>query len=595
MARKRSAAPDVGDEQQEIIDWYREQLAVPAVVPWAGSKWEPTVIGPTWQRTRAGLWVLPDATLGWDALAWCGKWLKNESGDPWRFTLEQARFLLWWFALDEGGRWLFRDFILQRLKGWGKDPIGACLCAIEAFGPARFAEWDGDRPVATDVPNAWVQTAAVALEQTKNTMRLFPSLFTAEAKAFYRLHVGKEMVHGLGDERLIQAVTSSPATLEGARATFVLLNETQHWKEANQGHEMAGVIARNATKSADGAARTGRITNAYEPSEDSVAQRDREAWEQAEAGQSLTTGILYDSIEAAPEAPLSAEDAPEVVKSIRGDSVWLVPDRIVQAILDTREPPSRSRRFWYNQIVAAEDAWTVPQDFAACADADRVVYDGEEVALFFDGSKSDDATGLVACCMSDGHVVTVGMWQRPPGERGAGWTSPRHDVDQKVDATFERFKVVAFFGDPSHTRDDETQERYWDGLIDEWHRRYKDRLQLWADGRKHSVMWDMTSSARQEAFTAAAERCVGDIEDSAKAAANGGHRVLTHDGDLRLRQHVRNAKRYPNRYGVSLWKGHRESPRKVDLAVCMVGARMVRRDVLNQASQDSGGGWMVVL
>jgi hypothetical protein len=83
-------------------------------------------------------------------------------------------------------------------------------------------------------------------------------------------------------------------------------------------------------------------------------------------------------------------------------------------------------------------------------------------------------------------------------------------------------------------------------------------------------MWDMASPARSEAFTAAAERCVEDIEA----------RQLTHDGDARLR-HAHNARRYPNKWGVSLWKGHRESARKVDLAVCMVGARMVRRAVLN--------------
>jgi hypothetical protein len=96
-------------------------------------------------------------------------------------------------------------------------------------------------------------------------------------------------------------------------------------------------------------------------------------------------------------------------------------------------------------------------------------------------------------------------------------------------------------------------------------------------------MWDMTSPARVEQFTAAAERFVEDVESSARAAEAGNldARTLTWDGDARLRIHVRNARRYPNRYGVSLWKGKRESHRKIDLAVCAVGARMVRRIVLN--------------
>jgi len=70
--------------------------------------------------------------------------------------------------------------------------------------------------------------------------------------------------------------------------------------------------------------------------------------------------------------------------------------------------------------------------------------------------------------------------------------------------------------------------------------------------------------------------------------------VLTNDGDGRLRRHAHNARRYPNRYGVSLWKGARGSARKIDLAVCAVGARMVRREVLNSGAkkkQRSGRVW----
>src|SRR5690606_5025060 len=224
------------------------------------------------------------------------------------------------------------------------------------------------------------------------------------------VQVGRELVHAMGDERLIQAVTSSPATLEGARATAVLANETQHWLANNDGHEMAAVIERNATKSADGAARRLAITNAYEPSEESVAQQDREAYETAAAGGSVTTGILYDSLEAPPGAPLSPDVAPAVVAAFRGDSVWLDIDRIVASILDTRNPPSRSRRFWYNQVVADEDAWVDPAKFDVGKRDDWVVSPDDELVLFFDGSKSDDATGLVGCRLTDGFVVTFAMW-----------------------------------------------------------------------------------------------------------------------------------------------------------------------------------------
>lgn len=577
MARKRSVEGPVGEDHEQVVAWYKDCLDEPPVFPWVGTTWEPVRLGPTWQTDGAG-WLLPDATLGWDVLGWCGTELQHAPGEPWRFTLEQARFVLWWYAVDELGRWLFRDGVLQRLKGWGKDPVVACLAYVEALGPCRVAGMDGDTPVAADCNTAWVQLPAVSLEQTKNTMRLMPGLITPAARAHYGVQIGKELIHAVGDERLIQAVTSSPTTLEGARATAVFPNETQHWRSNNEGHDMAAVLERNATKSPDGAARRLAITNAFEPSEDSVAQRDREAWEKAEAGRSLTTGILYDSLEAGPSAPLTAEAAPDVVRAIRGDSFWLDPNRIVQSILDERNPPSRSRRYWYNQVVAAEDAWVVPQDFDECAAPQVVVSPSDELVLFFDGSKSDDATALVGCRVSDGHVVTLGMWQRPHGlDSRERWVVPRSEVDLAVRHTFDGYRVVAFWCDPSHALEDVTEERYWDGLVDEWHRRWKDELVLWAQpgARGHACMWDMTSPDRTKQFTQAAERAATEITRG----------ELTHDGDDRLRRHVHNARRYPNRYGVSLWKGHRESSRKVDLAVAMVGARMLRRLVQNAATQ----------
>jgi hypothetical protein len=341
---------------------------------------------------------------------------------------------------------------------------------------------------------------------------------------------------------------------------------------------MADVIERNATKAPGGTSRVGRITNAYEPGEDSVAERDREAYENSLAGKCADTGQLYDSIEADPAAPLTAEDAPEVVETIRGDSVWLDTQSIVKSILDPRNPPSRSRRFWYNQITATEDAWMTPQLWDTIADPDQLVLPDEPIVAFFDGSKSDDTTGLVGCRISDGHVFRIGSWSKPAGERGYGWIVPRDEVDASVAAMFSSYTVQALFADPSDTRDDEG-ERFWEPTIDEWHRTYGRDLEVWAvrsGDRQHSIAWDMRSPERMATFTQAAMRFCTEVQD----------RTFTHDGDRSMRGHVLNARRRPNKNGVSLGKEHRESSRKVDLAVCAVGARMLRRLVLNKAAAD---------
>lgn len=580
MARSLAATVDgdtVGEDHDAVIDYYRRQLAEPAAFPWQGCEWVPVRVGPTWQVNADGHWHLPDATIGWDALGWCGTELQLGAGRPWRFTLEQARFLLWWYAVDEAGRWLYRDGVLQRLKGWGKDPLGACLLYLETLGPCRVAGMDGDTPIATDNPAAWAQTAATSLTQTKNTMRLMPGLITREARAHYGVQVGKELVHAMGDERLIEAVTSSPATLEGARSTFVLRNETQHWLASNDGHEMAAVIERNLTKSADGAARSLAITNAPEPGNDSSAEHDREAFEEAAAGRSMTAGLLYDSLEAAPDAPLGVEredDEPDdsfkartrivigdVIVGVRGDSEWIDADRVTDSVLDTRNPPSRSRRFWYNQTTATEDAWLDPLAWDTLADPGRILADDELIALGFDGSKTDDHTALIACRISDGHLFTIGVWN-PDDYNGE---APRQLIDLEVRRAFERYDVVAFYSD-LHP---------WESYVDAWQLELGDDLCVKAS-TSHAIAFDMR--ARTADFVRkGAERFVDAVTEGAAQLTAGGDleaAPLTHDGDGMLRLHAKNARRRPSRWGIGLGKG--KETRKIDAVVAAVLARMAR-------------------
>ncbi|MFP8944707.1 terminase [Streptomyces fenghuangensis] len=569
---------------------------VPAVV-------EPFTIGPTWRRGPDGRFVLPEYTLGWHCLAWTATYLQHHVGAPWRYTPEQARLTLWWYAMDPAtNRFLWRDGVIQRLKGWGKDPLVATWSAFEFVGPCRFSEVADEgnewgvppgQPLGVQHPAAWVQIAAVSQDQTRNTMTLFPAILTKRAIEEYRIDLGKEIIYADKGRARIEAVTSSPRALEGGRPTAVSMGETHHWVEANQGHEMAAVIERNATKSADGQARTLANTNAYEPGEDSVAERTREAFEAAEAGRAVDTGLFYDSLEAPAEAKLTEAWIVPTLKAVRGDSTWLDVDRLKASILDPRNPPSRSRRFWFNQIVAAEDAFLARYEWDACKREDVELQSGDELVLFFDGSKSDDATGLVGCRMSDGHVAAFGVWQRPANwPDGRPWRVPREEVDGVVDRVFAEYRPVAFFADPGAGQDDADGERYWDGYIDAWAQRYGKRLKLKAvsgGANRHAVMWDMRDRRRQQVFTEAVDRFYRDVLE----------RQVTHDGHKVLRQHIANARRRTNAWGYTIGKEHRESARKVDLAVCAVGARMLRRMVLNSPAWTKraarGKGRVVVL
>ncbi|WP_417540760.1 terminase [Microbacterium maritypicum] len=589
MAQLLSATPafikNRSDEAEEIKRWYRSELA--DTLPPIGLEWEPVKVGPTWQYE--GGWLLPERSLGWEALAFAGQWLTHR-GKPWKYTMEQARFVLWFHALNEDGTHVSHSAVLQRLKGWGKDPFAAVESTNTLVGPLEFDHWGKDgQPVGHQVTDAWVQIAAVSLDQTKNTMKIFPGLIPAETRRHFGIQIGKQNVWARGDSAQIEAVTASPLAIEGGRPKLVIRAETQNWNSSNGGHDMAGAMEGNAAKSEVGApARILDICNAYRPGEDSVGQRQREAWDdtQGDDAKAMDYGLLYDSLEAPPEAPLTADAAPSVVEAVRGDSVWLdAGGRIRKSILNPLNSPSESRRKWYNQVTAAEDAWTEPNEFDPLKDEEIVVEPGEEIAMFLDCSKSDDATGLVGVRMSDGHVFTLGMWQKPPGKRGEGWLAPREEVDGVVDHTFEKYRVVAFFGDPSHTLNDETLDSYWDLLFDEWHRRYRNKLKVWAYGTKggkgHAVKFDMTDRTNSKAIAEAVSFTLREIQDG----------QFTHDGDPRLRRHVLNARRYPVAGFVSIAKDRADSKNKIDLAVCMVGARMARRRVLNSGKKQGGRVW----
>jgi hypothetical protein len=96
----------------------------------------------------------------------------------------------------------------------------------------------------------------------------------------------------------------------------------------------------------------------------------------------------------------------------------------------------------------------------------------------------------------------------------------------------------------------------------------------------------MTSADRTKAFIDAAEQVVedletvNDIEEYEPSFEIDGHPVLV--------QHLKNAIAHidPRGWGISLSKVQKDSTRKIDAAVCLVGARMLRRLVLNGAQEE---------
>ncbi|MFJ6019788.1 terminase [Nocardiopsis alba] len=352
----------------------------------------------------------------------------------------------------------------------------------------------------------------------------------------------------------IEPVTASSESLEGGRPTFAIFEEPHHWTDSTGGHKVARTVRRNLGKIAGGQARAVEVTNAHDPNRKSVAQGSYENF-LASKEDGEAADYLYDCREAPPGVDVGDEDAlREALKIAYGDSTWVDFDRILSEIYDRRNPIEESRRFYLNQVVASIHAWVRPDQVDAIVKPGVIIPDGAQIALGFDGSKSADATALIATDIESGHVWSLGIWERPDMPGYDRWTVPTDHVEDAVRAAFETWDVVAFFADVA----------YWQGHVDRWAEEYRDTLAVRA-APGHSVAFDMR--ARTKDFVRAAEATHAAIEMKSFTIAD----------DPALIRHLKNARRRVSAHGVGIGKETRESPLKVDGAVTLVIAREARR------------------
>lgn len=521
--------------------------------------------------------VPPDErTLGWEFAHFTAANLVQpdgpDAGQPFVLTREQLRFALRWYEIDQNGRWKHRRGVLRRMKGWGKDPLAAALIWYEALGRCRFSHWDENGlPVAKQHPTPWIQVSAVSKDQNKNTMTLLGPMLRPEAEADYGVDMGKEIIYVRSGIGRIEVITSSPRSIEGGRPTFVLKNETQHWIQANQGVEMDDAIRRNLAKSRGGDSRSLAIQNAHVPGEGSVAEKDYEAHEAVRAGRVAPHGLYYDATEAPAGIDLSdVESLKAGFIAARGDSHWLDVDTLAAEAMDY--PAEKTRRFYLNQVVAADDALFAPGEWDALQVKSEELKPGDEVTLGFDGSKTDDATALVAIRVDDRLVQPLGIWQAPDGPEGKDWEVPREEVDGAFRWAMATFRVSAAFCDVA----------FWESYVDQWGIDYKADLLVPAS-TKGAVAWDMRGGLKES--TLANEKLMaavadGKVKRTARPEETKGGRL-----DRHLRTHVLNARRRLNRFGVSFGKEHRASARKVDGYAATLLADMARSKVLESGKR----------
>lgn len=468
-----------------------------AVVPWVGED----------------RWEEPECSLGWQIADWGEAYFTVPGGpmfgQPLVLSGWQLRALVDWYAVAAWARkawrpgqpipWLYRRALLRLAKKLGKSPFGGLIVAAEFCGPTVLDGFDAaGEPVGRGHDAPWIQVAAVSEDQTANTYRPFKVMMrgsslpdelgidVGEAKASFKSR----------PEALVEVVTAAAASRTGQPITHAVCDEVQLWHPGNRGTKLYRTMLDNA---APMGGRIMALCNAPEPGLRSVAESTEQV-----AAQSPDV-MLY-----GPQYQEHVPDLQDEVALLEGlrrvyrDAPWTDPERIAKEIGDADREPEEVYRNFLNVPMAASSVLCQAPTF--CDDELEV---GAPVALGFDGSKTRDATALVAVHMVSGVGYLLGYWERPAGlPKQARWEVPRRrgvdvagdvvTVDEVMSAAFERFRVALAMCDPSHWRDE----------VASWQQAWSDKLVRVFDVSSPSLV-DRATEAMQDGLRQGSVRLSG--------------------------------------------------------------------------------------
>lgn len=532
-------------------------------------------------------------SLGWLGLAWMEFFTVHGPGDvqgqPVTHGDEYSNFIADCYAQSSAGRRLYDSAFLSRPKGCDKSGLEGRVALFEALGPCRFEGWakGGEifrdpwgigfeyeyapgEPMGRPVKVPFIRCMATEEGQTGNVYDTIYFNLTEGPLAEAMPHkdsagVTRILLPGGGE---ITPSTASSASKDGGKETFVAFDET-HLYNTPELRRMYATVTRNLRKRKK-IAETWFMegTTMFAQGEESVAEATYKLAARIREKRAPRQRLLFDHrwgecSDFTDEPALRA-----ALVDAYGDAMaWIDLDGLVDEFFEGRSEAVDSERYFLNSPSSAVNAWLTEYEWAARCDAAKVVADKELITLGFDGSRKrtrgvTDATALVACRVSDGHVFEVRVWEQPANQ--PDWQVPTTEVEAEVKAMFEQYQVVGFYADPAK----------WETYVAGWEAAYGTQLQVKAT-QQHPIQWWMTGG-RASLITQALEKFESAVVDG----------EMTHDGSSALTRHVLNARRIPKRTGVQIGKPNPDSPMKIDAAIAAVLAWQARLDALAKGVQD---------
>lgn len=259
----------------------------------------------------------------------------------------------------------------------GKGPYGASLTCFEAVGPSQFLGWaeKGDgyacsdwgcgcgweyeylpgEPMGMRHPSPVIQLTANNEDQVGNVYRPLTAMIRlgplsdvmAVREGFIRILGGD----GGEDFDRIDAVTSSARGRVGNPVSWVLQDETGLYTKQNK---MVGIAETQRRGAAGMGGRTVETTNAWDPAENSTAQRTYES----------SSKDIFKFFRMPPKALSwkNKRDRRRILKYVYEGSPWVNLDSIEAEAVELNETdPAQAERFFGNRLVARAGTWLPPE------------------------------------------------------------------------------------------------------------------------------------------------------------------------------------------------------------------------------------------
>ena len=373
-------------------------------------------------------------------------------------------------------------------------------------------------------------SAAADKEQSKIIFNTVRDMVKNQPELSDFLTVYKDSIYNPKNGSVYRALSSEAFTKEGLSATFVAFDELH----AQPNRELFDVLSLSMGARKEGmlVAITTAGVQTDQSGKDSICYSLYEYGKKIALGEIVDPNFFFAWWEpSTPEADYRLESTWSEANPGFNDIVSK--DSFESTIKVTPEAEFKTKRL--NIWTSVSDAWLPHGSWDAIADTDKVVEDGSNVVLAFDGSFNGDCTVIVGVTVEEKpHIFPVKVWEKPESA-DASWQVPVLEVEDAIREASKRWQVMEIACDPYR-----------------WARTF----QVLEDEGLPIVTFPQTASRMTPATTRFFEAVVNSS--------------ITHDGDPTLARHIANAQLRVDQRGSRLAKEKRGSTRRIDLAVASV-------------------------